>query len=218
MISRSPRCTVGAPASCRRGGAAGAPGGGGRWRCGGGGAGRRFDAQRAQARERFAQAAVAFGDQKRQAEHAAPRLPFGDDVVAFGRGKQRQRQSGIAVFEHDGDRGRQSHRHALQPDRHAAKRRDRHVERHAHAAHRAPQHHALAMQSRRRAGVRRPPHRRLRNAQVERRGRAATRGPTRQRSCRLPFDAPKLGSRRAVAARLPQTMPERGRNRLKNTG
>src|ERR1700685_818382 len=37
-----------------------------------------FDAQRAEAGERFAQAAVAFGDEERQAEHPAPALPFGD--------------------------------------------------------------------------------------------------------------------------------------------
>ena len=48
---------------------------------------RRFDAQRAEARERFAHRAVALGDQQRQAEHAAPALPFGDDVVGFAYGQ-----------------------------------------------------------------------------------------------------------------------------------
>src|SRR6202451_1870636 len=64
-----------------------------------------FDAQRAEAGERLAQRTVAFGDQERQAEHPAPALPFGDDVVALGGGKQRQRQSRIAVLAHDGDGG-----------------------------------------------------------------------------------------------------------------
>src|SRR5215472_1124361 len=65
--------------------------------------GRRFDAYRAQAREWFTKTAVAFGNQQRQTEHAAPGLPLGDDVIACGRGKQRQRQSWIVMFENDGD-------------------------------------------------------------------------------------------------------------------
>jgi hypothetical protein len=44
---------------------------------------------------------------------------------------------------------------------------------------------------RRLAGVHRPFRRPPRNAQARRKGRAAPRGSTRQRSCRFPFDAPK---------------------------
>ena len=97
-----------------------------------------------------------LGDQQRQAEHAAPTLPFGDDVVGFARRKQRHRQSGIRVFEHDRDAGRPRIGIALigcagigyagKPDGDAAEGGHRHVQRHAHAAHRAPQHHAFAVQ------------------------------------------------------------------------
>src|SRR4029077_2363902 len=51
-----------------------------------------FDMHGAEPRERLAQAAVAFGDEERQPEHAAPGPPFGDDVVAFARCVERQRQ------------------------------------------------------------------------------------------------------------------------------
>ena len=102
--------------------------------------------QRAEPGEGFAQRAVAFGDEERQAEHAAPGLPFGDDVVALGRGIKRQRQRRVAVFEHDRDFGGRLFGFTEETDRDAAKRRDRHVECHADAAHRAAQHHALAMQ------------------------------------------------------------------------
>ena len=50
------------------------------------------------------------------------------------------------MLEHDGDGARRFAGFAAQADGDAAEGRDRHVERHAHAAHRAAQHHALAMQ------------------------------------------------------------------------
>src|ERR1700684_3408516 len=46
---------------------------------------RLFDTQRANARERLAQAAVALAHQKRQPEHPPPRLPVGDDLLVFAR-------------------------------------------------------------------------------------------------------------------------------------
>ena len=75
---------------------------------------------------------------------------------------------------------------------------------------------------RRRAGARRPLRPRLRNARARRKGRAAVgspsrlrdgiprRGPTRQRSCRLPFDAPNNS---APARLLPPGCRENARAR-----
>ena len=71
---------------------------------------------------------------------------------------------------------------------------DRQIERHAHAANTSDAPRRARDADRRRAGARRPLHRSLRNARAKRRGRAATRGSTRQRSCRLPFDAPKTSA------------------------
>src|SRR5271170_4478786 len=72
--------------------------------------------------ERLAQAAVAVGDEKRQSEHAAPRLPFGDDVVAFGGTKQRQRQRLVAMLEHHRNRAWRGPGFADHPDGDAAER------------------------------------------------------------------------------------------------
>ena len=48
------------------------------------------DTQRADAVERLAQGPVGLGDQERHAEHACPRLPFGDDLGALGRAIERK--------------------------------------------------------------------------------------------------------------------------------
>jgi hypothetical protein len=73
-------------------------------------------------------------------------LPFGDDLLGFRRAKQKQRQSGIGMFEHHRNRSLPFADVIGQPDRDAAIGGDRQVDGHPHAAHRAPQHHALAVQ------------------------------------------------------------------------
>ena len=87
-----------------------------------------------------------LAEQKRQAEHAAPGLPFGDDFVSIGGREQRQRQSRIGVFKGDGNDRRQLAAHAIQPDRDAAIGGDRKIHSHPHAGKRAAHHHAFAMQ------------------------------------------------------------------------
>ena len=96
---------------------------------------------------------------------------------ALGRGKQRQRQSRIVVFEHDGDRGRCGI-FGRQRRRGAAGSPRRETPRPACSAPcacRAPSAAAPRARGadRRCGGARRPPRRRLRNARAERRGRAA---------------------------------------------
>ena len=54
--------------------------------------------------------------------------------------------AGIAVLEHDGDRGRRRVRRSGQADGNAAEGGDRQIQRHAHAADAATHHDALAMQ------------------------------------------------------------------------
>ena len=56
-------------------------------------------------RERLAHGAVGVSDQQRQAEHGAPNLPFGDNVVSIGRREHRQRQGRVGVFERDATNG-----------------------------------------------------------------------------------------------------------------
>jgi hypothetical protein len=99
----------------------------------------------AEPRERLAQAAVAFGDEERQPEHAAPGPPFGDDVVAFARCVERQRQGRIAVLEHDGNGRRIFVRFVGEADGDAAERGERQIQCHAHTADTPVQHYALAM-------------------------------------------------------------------------
>src|SRR6476620_12273299 len=55
--------------------------------------------------ERFAERAVAVGNEQRHTEHAGPGYPLRDGVVAFGRDEQRNSEPDVAVLQHDGDGG-----------------------------------------------------------------------------------------------------------------
>ncbi len=185
--------------------------------------GRRFDAQRAEPRERLAQAAVAFGDQKRQAEHAAPATAIRRRCRRF-----RARRTAAATAPDRRVRARRRSRSAPARLRHRAGSRRRETRRPACStpcACRATERRSTT-RSRCRSTMRRRSSA-ASSAASKRTGREkgssrsgiARRGPTRQRSCRLPFDASKTrrfppGCCRPVAA----TMPRRRRDRLKNPG
>ena len=146
MISRSPRCTTGR----RRAAGGGASGRRPAARDGAAAAAarrRRFDPQRAEPGERFAQASRRF-----RRPEAADRAPGPSTAIRRRCRRVSAERTAAAtapdrVLEHDGDDGRHgSAGFANEPDGDAAKGRDRHIQRHAHAAHRPPQHHALAVQ------------------------------------------------------------------------
>jgi hypothetical protein len=80
-----------------------------------------------------------------QAEHAAPNLPFGDNVVGIGRGEQRQRQGRVIMFERDRDKRRRLGC-GIEPDGNAAIGGDGQVHGHPHAGERTAQHHPFAIQ------------------------------------------------------------------------
>ena len=191
---------------------------------------RGFDAHRAKPRERLAQAAVTLGDKQGQTEDTAPRLPFGDDVVARARAKQRQRQRRVAVLEHDGNGGRRLVRFPGEADGDAAERGERQIQRHAHAAHRAAHHDALAMQI---DDAQALVGRFVRGFETHGQGERVEPQWGPHRACAMGYPGaarpgsdpagfhltPRItrlppGCCRPVAAR----MPERGRNQLKNPG
>ena len=182
---------------------------------------RRFDAQGADARERLAQAAVALGDQERQAEHAAPQLPFGHDIVAGVGREKRQRQRRIAVLEHDGDRRRQLVDGAIEANGDAAE--CRHAANSAPCACRAPNggRRRVRDAGRRCAGARRPLRRRLQNARARsRRGRAAMCRAARPGSDPAGFHLTprKLGLPPGCCRPVAATVPECRRNQLNIPG
>ena len=183
----------------------------------------RFDAQRAKPRERLAQAAVALGDKQAASPRTRPQDCHSATMSSLAlERKQRQRQRRVAVLEHDGDGGRRLVRFPGEADGDAAERGDAAYS--TPCACRAPSGAPRRARDadRRRAGARRPLRPRLRNARARRKGRAAVgspsrlrdgiprRGPTRQRSCRLPFDAPNNS---APARLLPPGCRENARAR-----
>lgn len=107
---------------------------------------RRRNTQRTKLRKGFAKGAVRIGNQQRHAQNLRPHMPFGNDVDAIGSGIERQRQTRIAVFQHDSDGtcGRSPFRPEVQGD--AEERPQRQTDRHGHALNRTTQDHALAMQ------------------------------------------------------------------------
>ena len=99
----------------------------------------------AEARNGFAHSAVAFSDEQRQPQHAAPGFPDRGDIVAVGRRIKRHAERVVIVIEREGDGGRLIAIGRNEAQRDAPERRNRQSELHAHAAHGTPQHHVFAM-------------------------------------------------------------------------
>ena len=135
--------------------------------------------------------------------------------------KEGKRESVIAMLEHDRDRAGRLAFRRLHPERHAEIGGDRKVDRHLDAAHAPAAPRPARGSARRAARVRRPPCRWPRTAPVERRGRAAHHGSTRQAwPCRSVFDASRLCSPPGFPGRwppsefVPRSLPQTCRKRF----
>ena len=96
--------------------------------------------------ERFAERAVAIGNEQRYAEYAGPGFPLRHGVVAFGRDEQRHGEPDIAVLQHDGNGGRLVALGRQGSHRDPGEFGHTHADFHRNAAHLAAEHDALAVE------------------------------------------------------------------------